>query len=311
MKKNETEEQRPDYFYKYMAAEVAMNVLSNRTLRWSTSHVLNDPKDLKTQFAFFEGDREKAKSMFLEKSWNMFLSDEEIPQNIMGEILKVFKITCSNIPREEFDKQMGLGFDQSFSTMQSVALKRFNEEYSVECANTKVLCFSENPVNSLMWVHYADSHRGVVMAFQNAPGVDSPYVCAQPVRYVKTIPCLYDEESLSDLLAGRRDLSTPDFKRKIMEAFALTKSIEWSYEQEWRIVQWDAPSNEAHYEDGHFHELELKKIIFGCKMAFDKRMELQKLANILYPHVDFCEANFKEPPSEYEMEIKKLPQAGK
>jgi hypothetical protein len=48
---------------------------------------------------------------------------------------------------------------------------------------------------------------------------------------------------------------------------------------------------------------------FGCKMAYERRLELQQITDIFYPHVEFYEADFKKPPNEYEMEIKKLLQS--
>ena len=39
------------HFFKYMPVSTAKIVLRNRTLRWSTSQVLNDPFDMRFQMA--------------------------------------------------------------------------------------------------------------------------------------------------------------------------------------------------------------------------------------------------------------------
>ena len=58
----------------------------------------------------------------------------------------------------------------------------------------------------------------------------------------------------------------------------------------------------ADFEDAHFGERELKRIIFGCKISADNCNELQQIAATKYPHVEFYEAIFKE----FEMEIHRI-----
>lgn len=69
MNEGKTKKNLPDFFYKYMTTDVAKAVLINRTLRWSTYKALNDPMDLRVRFSVFEGDKEKARKLFLRKSW--------------------------------------------------------------------------------------------------------------------------------------------------------------------------------------------------------------------------------------------------
>jgi hypothetical protein len=139
------------------------------------------------------------------------------------------------------------------------------------------------------------------MAFGNVPGFDSQYKEAKPVRYSETMPSLYDEKSLSDLLSSK--LNKRDHTDRIMEDFALTKSAEWVHEKEWRIVYWRSPTN-ADFEYVGFDARELKKIIFGCRMCPGKRNELKKITTALYPHVEFYEAGFKA--GEFEMEMHRV-----
>jgi hypothetical protein len=223
----------------------------------------------------------------------------------VGLALKVLGQIAPNISRSEFETLLTHAFDECYETFQST-IKKFNKDFLDGCSSCKVLCLSEDPLNSVMWGMYADSHKGVVMAFQNIPGIDSPYKCAEPMRYSKIMPSLYDEDSLSDLMSGRTALSSPAHTRKVMEKFALTKDEKWSHEREWRVVLWSDDFSNAIYEDGHFHELELRKIIFGYSMPDEQRQEIREIAIDKYPHVVFGEANYKENSMEYTMEIQKV-----
>ena len=302
MNENTTQETQPEFFYKYMTADIAKIVLTERTLRWSTYKILNDPMDLQVQFGVFEGDVEKAKELFLEKSWDIFSQRQEMPRNKIGVVLKILYSLDTKMTRKEFNDNLAMVFDEACATFQHT-IKKFNEEYLAACTDCKVLCFCEDPCNTVMWGNYAESHTGVVMAFGNVSGIDSPYKLAESVRYSKTMPNLYDEESLSDLMSGRTDLSSPNHTKRIMKAFALTKDAKWSFEKEWRIVLWGGGLPNAAFEDAHFDGRELQKIIFGYKMLADKRNELRKIAANLYPHVEFYEATFKDHAGVFDMEI--------
>lgn len=108
-----------------------------------------------------------------------------------------------------------------------------------------IACFSEIPDNILMWSHYADSHKGVCIEFDRTQD-DSIIAKALPVNY------------------------SPDYKRikafgdddqKQAKLVLLTKSKDWSYEREWRIID---------YEGGvgirSLHPASMKSIILGCSI---------------------------------------------
>jgi hypothetical protein len=92
--------------------------------------------------------------------------------------------------------------------------------------NMRVLSLSRNNDNVLMWGHYADSQRGIVIGFKKASGYFS---IAKNVDYSDKIykldggilddPFLYNEKSRNEL-------------NKLL----LTKSIDWEYENESRCI---------------------------------------------------------------------------
>lgn len=100
-----------------------------------------------------------------------------------------------------------------------VEVMKFSYEQTMAAAG--IYSLSENPLDLLMWPHYADNHRGVCIRFsltallnQNLVPLKVNYAPARPV----SDPIL---ESTTAML----------------EKGVLTKSAAWSYEREWRLVQ--------------------------------------------------------------------------
>lgn len=84
-----------------------------------------------------------------------------------------------------------------------------------------VLCLSSDPLNILMYSHYADKHQGVCLEFtleQN--NIFKP----EQVRYVEAFPDL--EFGLSD-----------GINYELAVALVSTKSTDWSYEKEYRSLK--------------------------------------------------------------------------
>ena len=83
-----------------------------------------------------------------------------------------------------------------------------------------VYCLTEHPDNLLMWSHYAASHSGVCLEFDSAV---IPFAIAQEVKYQKKRAPV------------SRATETADIS---MEKALLTKSDDWNYEHEWRVVEY-------------------------------------------------------------------------
>jgi hypothetical protein len=87
-----------------------------------------------------------------------------------------------------------------------------------------ILCLAERPDNLLMWAHYADHHRGLVIGFDRKNhffnrkrSANDEFYHLRQVKYSKERP--------------QRFLRHMD----AVDVF-LTKSEEWAYESEWRMA---------------------------------------------------------------------------
>lgn len=90
-----------------------------------------------------------------------------------------------------------------------------------ELRKRRIYCLTPFPDSTLMWSHYASNHRGICLEFdKNNPLIEH----ARPVRYRSTYPEWIPQSSKENGL----DL-------------VLTKSIDWSYEREFRIIATSLP----------------------------------------------------------------------
>ena len=84
-------------------------------------------------------------------------------------------------------------------------------------------CFSGIMNNQLMWSHYADNHRGICLIYN--PAADSSGLISAPheLKYSREYPKvrLVDLASMGDVA---------------VQNLLLTKSIDWEYEREFRIL---------------------------------------------------------------------------
>lgn len=278
------------HFYKYMSADTAKIVLKNGTLRWSAPSLFNDPFDVQFNMPI-NGEISRIKSLALDRMWMAYTGQIEFdPQSPIAPYLNALARSGVRLTKEEFIINFGSAFDEGFERMQSV-LPEVNAEAAILLEDVKLLCLTIRPNNSLMWSHYADSHKGVVLRFRSIPALDSPYGMAKPVNYVEDIPNLIDESQIADIFAG---INTID-KTGIMDRAVYTKSSEWSYEEEWRVNTGSGRSPGKMFDDSPFGTNEIDGLIFGVKATQEDRDELSKIATT-YPNISLFNA-LKNPTS--------------
>lgn len=179
---------------------------------------------------------------------------------------------------EKFCKRMsGLGLDtQGVLNGYNKSPRQLSMVYSVvkqklmQDSKLKIYCLSRNPLDSLMWAHYAASHTGICIGFktyqldERAFGIKVHENCVSskllepdvsnilipiPVTYTSKVPGKYD--------FGRGT------SEALQEAF-LNKAIEWQYEQECRIVTTDDTLLE---NPVRIDVNEIEELIFGLRAS--------------------------------------------
>lgn len=170
-------------------------------------------------------------------------------------------------------------------------------------ADFGVLSLSAVRDNPLMWSHYAHGHHGFVVGFDDQDG----YFHLPGVLGGRPLEVGYSTHRLSWTWATMRP-----------ENWYLTKSVDWLYEHEWRVLrrlseaagpvnpldQFDSFGPGPSYFD--FPASAVKEIIFGARMIEEERAEFMEdvRESELYGHVEFLQASTDS--REFRMKIQKL-----
>ncbi len=144
-----------------------------------------------------------------------------------------------------------------------------------------VCCFGRVDDNLLMWAHYADKHSGVCLTFdisEDETFFNAPYL----VEYREELP----QYNLLDVL---RKLPHTGIVQHILA----TKSKEWEYEQEVRIIKWSRFGPFRGLLE--FKKRALTEVTFGHKTrAEDKKRVAVLLAGDAYKHVRLSEMRLSQ-----------------
>lgn len=123
-------------------------------------------------------------------------------------------------------------------------LSEFNAAQARVLDRTGIICFAETPASMLMWSHYGESHKGVVVVFRIVVEADA-FLGALPACYGNEFP-RFKFNTFADSDATIRAL--------------LYKSEQWHYEFEWRLLKVEGA--------GTYQQLRkdiVCGVVFGCK----------------------------------------------
>jgi hypothetical protein len=134
--------------------------------------------------------------------------------------------------------------------------ERLRDAWGKWLSASAITCFSEVHDHPLMWGHYADSHKGVCLIFEEIANTQTQWF-AFPVAYQESRP--------------RVNLTRFNDVKVMMQALFL-KNDHWAYEREQRMVAWkEAPGYR------NFPAQLLKGIIFGAKIRKDDETFVREL----------------------------------
>ena len=109
-------------------------------------------------------------------------------------------------------------------------IHNLQEEFEETKRTTGISCLSESDSSLLMWAHYANNHKGMCVEYELLKISNQLKFTPVPVIYTN------DRVTLSSLESENLDRDT----MKIFVESITTKSSEWNYEKEWRIIRDEA-----------------------------------------------------------------------
>ena len=159
--------------------------------------------------------------------------------------------------------------DSYYKAINHVINREFSEIQ--EAANRfRISCFTENPYSMLMWSHYARGHQGFCIEYETPDYSDENadlYHNLFPVIYTDTRSDL-TKMSLNWKSTGR---PTNEELWDFYKYGLLSKSLDWKYQREWRLISYDDCITDSNYNCKFF---KIKKVYLGNKMQSDDRKEI-------------------------------------
>jgi Protein of unknown function (DUF2971) len=274
--------------YKYTSQKSAEIILSNCMLRFGRPTEMNDPFDVYIDELFDKTVKEKleeAISQFID----MIVHDPAIFAQLLGvsiEEANDASATFKTGTLEQRDRLVALLMSLEF---EKEHLQIKTDRYSLEMQrqaevakfrNTGIFCATKRHDNILMWAHYADMHKGVVLGFRPDAALDSFLCLLEPVTYSEVRPSFYNR---FDTLLG----NTLKFEEMaaFIRSLTATKSPEWSYEEELRIVipSWIPEGQAAKLVPFYPHEL--AELYLGLRVDRLDVERIIKAARLLNPDI--------------------------
>lgn len=191
--------------------------------------------------------------------------------------------------------------------------------HQLECLNDLAVmtCFSESNDNTLMWSHYADSHRGFCVEYDIKAHIDNS--CA---AYSHLFPIIYTQnryikKNIEYLIESHYELKKAIQEDYVYDSFDplddilplfLTKGSEWEYEREWRIIYTKKQIYDIDNEDLYKCNLSfpcISSIYLGYRIHPEVRQNIIEICNrITDKKVSVFQAELEE--NSYKIKFKKI-----
>lgn len=194
------------------------------------------------------------------------------------------KFTHPDNFNDPYDCMASIEFDDVPNDFKKILQQHFSTAIR---ANLSVTCFNNNPLNMLMWSHYAQSHKGFLVEFK-IPHPTLAWVHnafnVQPVKYQDEFPKIPLE--ISNPLKIFDPVNSEKMIHFVTNQY-LVKSTDWSYEKEFRILAHD-------YDPNNFNSLlkvipadYISSVILGAKLTDQDPNKNKLIESVNYYNYEF------------------------
>jgi hypothetical protein len=268
-----------------MSATTAKEVLETRKIRWSSPSQFNDPFDVCALTFLSEVDSWAVHRELNFLVLNILEGCAPIPENI-GEHLKtlLMLVSLNASVRDQLISEMKNNPERFFR--EKGALSALREAFIKLLPQFRILCLSEINNSTLMWSHYADKHKGVVLELLAQRESDSPWLEAKPINYKSPSEVAVSAKDVAEYLLHETGLTS----RMLFDKWCYTKTTDWQYEKEWRVVTFADQGDDGAYSDWGVNLLDFRAMYFGVSMDESMRCKLIELTQQRYPHIKLYDA---------------------
>jgi hypothetical protein len=233
----------PKTIFRYENAEKQSIInLKSQIIYMSSPQLFNDPYDCALKLRIMDLSNKD-----INKLKTFYLQREDVPEKVKAELNGKNYSELKSIFQKSYEKSIQTQVD-SFSKKNGVC------------------CFTSTNSNLLMWAHYANSYRGYCLEYYTN---QDPFSKIKHVQYTKCIPTF-------DILGF---ISKPS--SNLISNLFVTKSIDWKYEKEWRLLHAEAGTEYVYPANS------LKAIYFGPRISLQYQEIICLILNGQNPNVEF------------------------
>ena len=270
----------PSALYKYVGYCRGAQILRDLSIRFSQASVLNDVDEFRP---LYKG----------------FASRAETEETVRDLLLRQHPTEFSNLyleyPIDQADQLIDKMASMGAVHLEENAYEKIvNGMYAQWDRDCGLLSLSEALTSKLMWSFYCDGGRGVVIEFASShawfngkTSDNDSFHHLRKVRYVGEREPMY-------LLDTKTDAATKD------EAVLYTKTTEWKFEKEWRLIRNLTEGEKEEKQDSYKKDVFLfeippsaiQAVIFGYRTTSENKNALRKIvsANADLKHIAFKQA---------------------
>jgi hypothetical protein len=249
--------------YKYMTIEVAQTVLVNRTLRWSSPVLFDDPLDVKRKFDL-GFPIENLIPPIVEKL-NYIYQNKDVSHvkhcPVLRLITDIFIKHAPEEAKQELYREISELVRSGVINSQKW-IDELNSEWKKLIPEMRILCFSEKPDIVPMWANYGGNHSGVVIEFIPQKHTNSPWIVAEKVTYDDEPMLIATPEEWAMSALGIEPLEYTI----IFQRYGCVKTTDWAYQKEWRVFSFKRRNEKELFSDYKFAPTDLRAIYFGYRV---------------------------------------------
>lgn len=213
--------------FKYIRPE-RIDVIENLEIRFTQPDALNDPFELRPHFESIVAEADVLANFsetpadlrpMVAQAYSMLSEDQRamLPLDAAMQAVEAFMGT------DDAREATAQGLQLFLRSMRDGAVPIREAIYRAFNDNVGILSLSEIPDHELMWSHYADTHTGLVLCFDEQHAFFNRRRSENDEFYFVRKVHYSDDPAVS--------LATIDG-----DALLVTKGTKWSYEKEWRML---------------------------------------------------------------------------
>lgn len=254
--------------FRYFNEEYGLQALSDLEMKCSEPLNLNDPFEFSPKLKHFEPTFERAKPTIMH-----VYPFEKYRPTILYPTKALIRQSYEVFLRKIFE-DLKPDFHNNLDDLEESFADYFDKHWLL-------LCFSEINKSTLMWSHYSEMHRGIVIEFSTKDPV------FKDLMDLKDLKAVNYRKNRKDYISVRSD--DPKFEKELMHV-AYTKASYWEYEKELRLVlpKREYASMGLYNKNISIDSQDIKKFFFKFNKSAIKNIflgyrftELEKILNII------------------------------